>query len=157
MSPEKSAPRIRLHAKQNAAAHSRLLKELQRHNKAEAGIQKWRPLVLEANDESGQWLGGLEGETFWEWLYIDLLFVKDAGRHLGLGRALVAQAEAEARRRGCHSVYLSTFSFQAPAFYKKLGYKPMGRLENFPKGHSRQWFYKKLGDRRVTVAQKRDR
>ena len=42
-------------------------------------------------------------------------------------------AEAEARKRGVRNVFLDSFSFQAPKFYAKLGYREYGRLKEFPK------------------------
>ncbi|WP_272899885.1 GNAT family N-acetyltransferase [Tolypothrix bouteillei] len=39
----------------------------------------------------------------------------------GYGDALLATAEQEAVKRGCQYVYLDTFSFQAPEFYRKQG------------------------------------
>ncbi len=40
--------------------------------------------------------------------------------------------EAEARTRGCALLYLDTFTFQAPAFYLKLGYEVACELKGFP-------------------------
>ena len=55
-------------------------------------------------------------------------------------------AELEAINRGCHDVYLYTYSFQEPTFYKKLGYQVFGQLDNFPNGHSKL-FMKKVLDK----------
>jgi hypothetical protein len=49
----------------------------------------------------------------------------------------MARAEEEAIRRGCCHAYLDTFDFQAPGFYRKLGYSEWGVLEDFPPGHQR--------------------
>jgi len=38
-------------------------------------------------------------------------------------------AEAEARKRGCSNATLNTFSFQAPEFYRKLGYRIVATIE----------------------------
>ena len=35
---------------------------------------------------------------------------------------------------GVKHVYVDSFSFQAPGFYKKLGYREYGRLKGFPTG-----------------------
>jgi hypothetical protein len=40
--------------------------------------------------------------------------------------------------------YLDTFSFQAPDFYKKLGYEVFGELQDFPHGHQRYFMKKRL-------------
>jgi GNAT superfamily N-acetyltransferase len=89
-------------------------------------------------------VGGLYGTTNWSWLHIGLLWVSPAKQNSGLGSALMAAAEKEARRRGCHSAYVSTYSFQAQGFYEKLGYTIFGRLDDFPPGHQRLFLEKKL-------------
>jgi len=53
-------------------------------------------------------------------------------------------AEDEARHRGAKNAYLDTFSFQAPDFYKKHGYRVFGELQDFPPGHQRHFLTKRL-------------
>jgi GNAT superfamily N-acetyltransferase len=62
-------------------------------------------------------VGGVIGETYWDWFYLDLLWVKDELRGRGYGYNLMTLAEGEARQRGAKNVYLDTFSFQAPNFF----------------------------------------
>jgi len=88
--------------------------------------------------------GGLIGETHWGWFYINLLFVKDELRGRGYGHRLLILAEDEARKRGAKNVYLDTFSFQAPDFYKQHGYQIFGELKDFPAGHQRYFLTKQL-------------
>ncbi len=56
----------------------------------------------------------------------------------------MAIAEHEARQRGLVGIWLDTFSFQAPVFYEKLGFKEFGQITNFPPGHSRTFYVKRL-------------
>jgi ribosomal protein S18 acetylase RimI-like enzyme len=56
------------------------------------------------------------------------------------------KAEEIAANRGCLGIRLDTFSFQAPGFYEKLGYRIFGRLANHPKGHERIYYFKELPD-----------
>lgn len=65
-------------------------------------------------------------------------------RGQGYGTQLLATAEAEGVRRGCHSAYLDTFSFQAPTFYEKCGYEIFGTLDAFPDEHQRFFMRKTL-------------
>jgi GNAT superfamily N-acetyltransferase len=95
-------------------------------------------------DGGGQVVGGLLGNAYWGWLYVDALWVSEPLRQKGYGRRLMLAAEDAARDRGFHSAYLDTFDFQALPFYQKLGYEIFGRLENFPRGHMRYFLRKTL-------------
>jgi GNAT superfamily N-acetyltransferase len=105
------------------------------------GHLAWRPLGIFIRD-TGAIVAGLSGETYCGWLVIKYLWVRDDLRRRGIGRELMAQAEAHAVERGCHSAWLDTFSFQARGFYEKLGYVEFGTLD-YPPMHKRH-FMKKL-------------
>ncbi|WP_051308044.1 GNAT family N-acetyltransferase [Deinococcus ficus] len=79
-------------------------------------------------------VGGLAGSVRRGWLDVDLLWVSDEARGQGIGRMLLDQAEQEAQRMGARHVKLSTFDFQAPAFYQARGYSVYGVLEDYPAG-----------------------
>ncbi len=102
------------------------------------------PLQILRRDEAGAIVAGLTGKTFWNWLYIDTLWVAETLRGQGVGAGLVAAAEVEAVGRGCHSAYLWTESFEGPAFYPKLGYKEFVTQADCPNGYKRIGFMKKL-------------
>jgi GNAT superfamily N-acetyltransferase len=57
------------------------------------------------------------------------LVVDDAHRGQGIGRALIAAMEAEARLRGCELLYLTTSERRddAHAFYERVGLEHTGR------------------------------
>ena len=100
-------------------------------------------LTLKAPD-TGEIIGGLWGDIARGYLFIELVFVPEAARGSGVGRSLMRRAEQEALRRGCHAVWLSTYSFQAPGFYRKLGYRVFGELPDYPLGHSSIFLTKRL-------------
>jgi len=102
------------------------------------------PVTVLVQDADGKTLGGLLGLTFWGWLFIDWLFIQRELRGRGIGEELLERAEAIARSRGCKNAYTDTFSFQAPKFWTRNGYKEFGRLDNMPAGHARIWFRKAL-------------
>lgn len=107
------------------------------------GHQPWQEVAVFARDAAGRVAGGLYGETYGGWLFIRYLVMPEAARRGGLGRQAMALAEDVARRRGCHSAWVDTFSFQAPGFYRKLGYEEFGRLALPPVGE-RLFFRKAL-------------
>ena len=102
----------------------------------------WQPLAIFLRDEA-QIVAGLAGETYCGWLFVKYLWVSDGLRGLGVGRELMARAEARALERGCHSAWLDTFSFQARGFYEKLGYEEFGRLD-YPPEHHKHFLRKRL-------------
>ena len=99
---------------------------------------------LEIHTDAGELAAGLYGEVYWNALEVDKLFVEPNFRHDGLGKQLMAEAENIAREKNCVYMHLNTFSFQAPDFYQKLGFKIVGELEDFPPGHSKIWLRKTL-------------
>jgi ribosomal protein S18 acetylase RimI-like enzyme len=100
-------------------------------------------LTLESWD-GDTYLGGLSARIVQGWMYVALLAVAPEARGTGLGRRLMAEAEAEAAARGLTGVWLDTFSFQAPGFYERLGYRVFGTLEDSPPGERRHFFAKRL-------------
>ena len=95
-------------------------------------------------EQGGGMLGGLAATVTQGWMHVDLLAVRAPFRRRGIGRALLAAAEALARERGLAGVWLDTVAFQAPDFYPPLGYTVFGRLPDFPPGQERLFFLKRL-------------
>ena len=118
---------------------------LDTYNEGAAGRKGGDPLWLVARNGQGDILGGVKGEIAWNWCYVAWLWVDEAARQGGLGSQLLGRAEAISIEKGCVGVFLNTFSFQAPNFYRSHGYREFGRLDNMPPGHSRIWFAKVLG------------
>lgn len=102
------------------------------------------PLLLTLKDEVGEFAGGLSGNLSYGWLFVDLLWVSEPARAQGYGKSLMEAAEETARAHGCRSAWLDTFSFQALAFYQKLGYVVFGELDDFPPGQRRYFLRKQL-------------
>jgi len=96
------------------------------------GHQPWQRLGIFLRRDGI--VGGLAAETYAGWLFIRYFWIEARYRGLGLGRSLIGMAEERARRRGCHSAYVDTFSFQAPEFYRGQGYAEFGRLPYPPQG-----------------------
>lgn len=113
-------------------------------NQEMGGPYDREPVTVLARDSSGTVRGGLLGLTYWNWLFIDWLWLARDLRGRHLGSELLERAEAIARGRGCTDAYTDTFSFQTPHFWTRHGYVEFGRLDGMPPGHSRIWFRKKL-------------
>ena len=94
--------------------------------------------------ESGPVIGGAWGQSYYRWLFIELLAVPEAQRGQGFGRRILHMADAEARRRGCVGIWLDTFSFQARGFYEKHGFSVFGRIDDYPEPHHRVFLAKRL-------------
>ncbi len=104
------------------------------YNTEHAGSDRaqWLCFVLRAPD--GEILGGVIGAVFYEWLHVDLMWLKEAQRGLGYGRRLMALAEEEGRKRGAKNAFLDTFDFQAPGFYKSSVTRSSVRCPTFHPG-----------------------
>jgi GNAT superfamily N-acetyltransferase len=113
-------------------------------NEQRVGPQNALRFMLSVRDDSGRLVAGLKGATFWNALYVHDLWVDADQRKHGHGSALVSHAEQIARERGCEISILSTFSFQAPRFYERLGYHVFGEVTDLPPGHTLYWFSKRL-------------
>ena len=134
---------ISLEAQPSPADMDALVTGLRAYNFSHVGDPAYAPLHLLLRDGSGAIAGGLLGDTYLGWLFVRILWVADEHRG-GHGERLVRAAEEEAWSRGCHAMWLDTFSFQAPGCYRKLGFQEFGRLDEYPAGHSRHFFWKPL-------------
>jgi len=108
---------------------------LDSHNIAHTGVGDSRLLSIIAQSAEGEFQGGLHGYTWGGYCEIKVLFVAERHRRQGLGRLMMDAVEAEALRRDCGRVILSTHSFQAPVFYEKLGYSIVAQLDDCPVNH----------------------
>ena len=123
-----------------------ILQPLIEYNDAQTGGSKSEPFALMVKDQNGEILGGLYGRMIFRWMFIELLSVPEQGRGQGIGSKLMAQAEALAREKNCYGLWLDTFDFQAPEFYRKLGFSQFGEIVDYPPGHKRHYFQKRLID-----------
>ncbi len=94
--------------------------------------------------ESGALLGGVVASRDLDCITVDYLFVERAARKRGLGTALLCRVEEEARRQKARRIVLNTFSFQAPEFYRRQGYRCFGALEPCFGTHGQYFFCKEL-------------
>jgi len=114
------------------------------YNTEHAGDEKAQRICFVLQGADQEIVGGVIGAVYWDWLYVDLMWLPDEFRGQGYGHRLLTLIEEEARQRGAKNAFLDTFSFQAPNFYNKHGYRIFGELENFPSGHTRYYLTKQL-------------
>lgn len=113
-------------------------------NDAAAPLHQVVPLSCFARSPAGAVLGGAVGRTWGGCCELQQLWVHEAHRRAGIGRGLMQRFEARAGSRGCHSFYLETFSFQAPGFYRALGYGVHAQIDGFPDGITKYLMFKRL-------------
>jgi len=126
-------------------------------NVAATGIDDGRLLAIFARDGAGRVVGGLYGWTWGGCCHVRTLWVEESRRGRGLGTHLMATAEREARLRGATQMVLDTHSFQAPAFYRRLGFEIAGSYADYPRGHGQIFLRKALGRSRASGRIPRDR
>jgi GNAT superfamily N-acetyltransferase len=102
-------------------------------------------LAIVLRDEARAVVGGLWGRTGYDWLFVEFLVVDQDARGRNFGARLMEAAEELAVQRGCVGAWLTTFPYQAPGFYEKLGYSVFGELENSPVDNVRLFMRKRLG------------
>lgn len=113
-------------------------------NKSATGIADGRSLGILLRDAEQNILAGATGHTWGGTCELRQVWVAESLRRQGIGRTLVAEAEAEAVRRGCRQLVLTTHSFQAPQFYEKLGFTVVSEVADYPRGHSHLVLWKRL-------------
>jgi GNAT superfamily N-acetyltransferase len=140
----KAKPRIAIE-RSNANAVSRALWQgLIKFNVDQVGPANYVRTVMSVRGANGQLLGGLILESYWRESYVELLWLSARARRAGLGSRLLKEAEHLARRRASRMIHLNTFSFQAPGFYERHGYRRFARLSGSPAGESRHYYVKRL-------------
>ena len=98
-----------------------------------------------ALNENNEIMGVITGRAYYNEVHIGDLIIDKRCRRIGLGSKLVNAVETEYANKGYDKITLTTFGFQAPEFYKKLGYElEFVRKDNDPK--LCKYFYSKPMD-----------
>ncbi|WP_395655994.1 GNAT family N-acetyltransferase [Nocardioides sp.] len=116
----------------DAALDQRLSDELDEHNAAATpDVAPAQELTVRI-EEGGDLVAGASGWTWGSAAGIAMTWVREDRRGTGVGSALLTAFEDEARQRGCTHVFVTSFTFQAPAFYERLGYQEIFRWASVP-------------------------
>ncbi len=121
-----------------------ILDRLIAFNRQRHGPPASRPFTLTLRDAADRTVGGAYGGTAYGWAFVEVLFVPEEVRGQGYGSRLIAAVETLARERGCLGVWLDTFAFQAPGFYRSLGFVAFGEVPDHPPGSRRIFLLKRL-------------
>jgi ribosomal protein S18 acetylase RimI-like enzyme len=116
-------------------------------NASRTGVDDGRLLAVFVR-ERGRVVAGLYGWTWGGCCHVKLLWVEESHRGKRLGTRLMAMAEREARKRGASQMLLETHSFQAPEFYRRLGFRIVGEFAGYPRGHRQLFLQKRLANTR---------
>ena len=117
--------------------------QLYEFNAAATGVDDGRWLAIFVRDTDGAIVAGLHGWTWGGTGFVQAIWVDKRLRGHGLGSRLIAAAEAEAVRRGCRQMHLDTHGYQAPDFYRRLGYEAIGELPSWPRDKDVRIFFRK--------------
>ena len=95
-----------------------------------------------AENGDGKIIGVITGRAYYNEVHIGDLIVDEAYRRSGLGSRLVGTVESAYLGKGYDVITLTTFGFQAPEFYKKLGYT-VEFIREHPDPKLRKFFLRK--------------
>jgi GNAT superfamily N-acetyltransferase len=101
-------------------------------NDQAAPLHEVHPLACLARNAEGRIVGGAIGRWWGRCCELQQLWVAPDARTQGLGTRLMHDFESLAQARGCASIFLETYSLQAPEFYVGLGYVAEYVRHDFP-------------------------
>lgn len=112
----------------------------------EAHVNEQMPGIVQLGiKENGKVVAGVFASmSAFQVLYVSILFVVEAYRLKGYGKALMSAMEEEGRRLGAAYVRLDTFDFQGRSFYQAIGYEEIGAYEASDGAFSEHFFLKRL-------------
>ena len=72
--------------------------------------------------DEGRLIAILKGNAYYNEVHIGELLIIPGYRRHGIGKMLIEQVEKDFAGKGYENINLTTFGFQAPEFYRKMGY-----------------------------------
>lgn len=118
--------------------------QLYEFNRRQTGRDDGQLFAYFIRNDQREILGGISGWTWAQACEIKTLWVHPAWRGQGYGRKLLEAAEREARTHGCDVILITSYTFQAPAFYEKCGYTLEWQLKDFPPGYQLCYLVKRF-------------
>ena len=94
--------------------------------------------------DGGRVVAGASGVMWGGGCQLHVVWVDETLRKAGIGRALMAEVERQAKLRGCRLVMGLTYDVLIGDFYDRLGYRTIGLLEDCPAGTTTRWYRRDL-------------
>ncbi len=126
------------------ASVSELRERLVAFNIATTGYDEYRSMSCFLRNDEGELEAGIDGFSWGGYAMIEWLWVTTSIRGRGHGTSLMRAFETEAQKRGCRAIRVDTHTFQAPDFYRHLGYEEIGYAEDTPLGYGEHFFVQRL-------------
>jgi GNAT superfamily N-acetyltransferase len=111
---------------------------------AAAGVGEDEPFGIFVRDDERRIVAGVTGMTWGGCCELHALWVDEPLRGRGLARALMAEAESVARKRGCALVELFAYDLLSAGLFERFGYESVGVVEGCPAGSAARWYRKDL-------------
>lgn len=108
---------------------------LYEYNRMATGCDDGQGLGFLLHDDNGKMIGAAAGYSWLGVSELKQMWIDEAHRGKGHGRALLDAFVAEARKRGVKRVWVASYSFQAPGLYESAGFERVTQFEGFPEGH----------------------
>lgn len=83
-------------------------RSLGEYNRQQAGPDNARRICYVVQTPAGEIAGGVIAVTYWDWLFIDLMWLREDLRGHGYGGRLLALAEEAGRRYGATHAHLAS-------------------------------------------------
>jgi ribosomal protein S18 acetylase RimI-like enzyme len=99
---------------------------------------------FEIRDDKKEIVGICTVKLFFGNLHIKVLIIKKKYRGQGFGTQLINHALQYAKEQGCSFAFIESMSFQAPEFYKKLGFEIELKRDGYAGGTSFYYLRKDL-------------
>lgn len=111
---------------------------------AAVGVGEEQDFGIFVREADGRIIAGASGTIWGGCCQIHVVWVDVAHRGRGLARRLLAETEAEARRRSCRLMMGITYDALTAGFYEPLGFRTVGVIDNCPTGTATRWYRKDL-------------
>ena len=111
---------------------------------AAADVPEEQEVAVLVRSPDGALIAGVSGVIAGGCLDLQALWVDEPLRGQGLARSLLEAAEVEARARGCALMSLLAYDVTTGRLFERLGYRPVGAIDNGFAGTAVRWYCKDL-------------